>query len=74
MMNESGRAALSARTSVTVLYMIRRIPAEHVLGSFGQALLPVLDLIGVNVELLGKLSQSAFALQGCQCNLRLEGR
>ena len=50
-----------------------RVPAEHVLGSFDQALLPVLNLIGVNVELLGQLSQSALTLQRCQCYLRLEG-
>ena len=32
-----------------------------------------LNLIGVNVELLGQLSQSALTLQRCQCYLRLEG-
>ena len=51
-----------------------RIPAEHVLRALDQALLPVLNLIGMNIELLGQLSQGALALQGSQCHLRLEGR
>ena len=32
-----------------------------------------LDLIGVNSELIGQLSQRVLALHGRQCHLRLEG-
>ncbi len=57
-----------------VVMRLDRVPAEHVLRAFDQALLPVLNLIGVNVELLGQLNQGPLALQGCQRYLRFEGR
>ena len=39
-----------------------RVAAEHILGAFDQALLPVLDLIGMHIKLFGQLRHSAFAL------------
>ena len=57
-----------------VVLRLDRVPAKHLLSSLDQALPPVLDLIGVYVELLGELSQGALALQGCQCHLRFERR
>ena len=53
---------------------IDRIASEHVFSAFDQTLLPVLNLIGVNIELLGQFRQCALALQGCQRYLRLECR
>ena len=38
-----------------VVLGLDRVAAEHILGAFDQALLPVLDLIGVNIKLLGQL-------------------
>ena len=32
-----------------------RVAAEHILGPSDQALLPVLDLVGMNIKLLGQL-------------------
>lgn len=47
---------------------------EHI-GSLAFKLsLPRRDLIGVDVELLGRLSQRSIALHGGQRHLRLEGR
>jgi len=40
-----------------------RIATKYVFGGFRQALLPVLNLIGFNVVLLGQLSQGALTLQ-----------
>jgi hypothetical protein len=51
-----------------------RVAFEHVLRAFDQALLPSLNLIGVNVELIGQLCQCALAVQRCQRHLRLERR
>jgi len=51
-----------------------RIASEYILRACNQALLPILDLLGVNIELLGQLSQGVVALHGRQCHLRLEGR
>ena len=39
-----------------------RVAAEYILGPFDQAVLPVLDLVGMNIKQLGELRQSAFAL------------
>ena len=36
-----------------IVLSLDRVPAEHVLSAFDQAPLPVLNLIGVNIELLG---------------------
>jgi hypothetical protein len=36
--------------------------------------LPRRDLVGVNVELLGKLSHRSIALDGGKCHHRLKGR
>ncbi len=51
-----------------------RMAAEHVLGALDQALLPVLNLVGMYVELFGELSEGVLALHGSQSDLRLEGR
>jgi hypothetical protein len=51
-----------------------RIATEHVLNCFDKALLPLLALIGMNIELLGQLSHRGLALQRCQRYLRLERR
>ena len=32
-----------------------RVAAEHILGALDQALLPVLDLVGMNIKPLGQL-------------------
>jgi len=53
---------------------LARIAAEQVLGALDQALLPVLNLIWVNIELLGQFGKGALTLHGRQSNLRLEGR
>src|SRR6266566_5240713 len=47
---------------------------EHIGCPFLELRLPRCDLIGVDVELLRKLSQGSIALQGRKCHLRLEGR
>ena len=48
--------------------------AKYRIGIVQQPFSPVLDLIGVNIELLGQFSQGVVALHGRQCHLRLEGR
>lgn len=57
-----------------VVLRLDRAALEHVLGAFNQAFLPVLDLIGMHVELLGQLSQGALAFHCRQRHLGLEGR
>src|SRR5580765_8205427 len=47
---------------------------EHIGCTFLELRLPCCNLIRVNVELLGKLSQRAIALDGSKRHLRLEGR
>jgi len=47
---------------------------EERLGMSHQLLLPVLDLIGVNVEVLGELGQGSVPSHGCHRYLRLETR
>ena len=47
---------------------------EERLGMSHQLLLPVLDLIGVNVEVLGELGQGSVPSHGCHRYLRLEAR
>lgn len=49
------------------------VPAEHLLGPFGQSLLSALNPIGGNVELLRRLGQGALTLEGRQSDLHLEG-
>jgi hypothetical protein len=48
--------------------------AEHIGSPAFELWLLRCDLIGVNVELLGKLSQRSIALDGGKRHLRLEGR
>jgi len=48
--------------------------AKHVLGALDQALFPVLNLVGMHVELLGQLREGMLTLHGSQRDLRLEGR
>ena len=59
-----------------VVLGLDRIRPKHVLRVLDQALLSVLDLIGVNVKLLSQLRQCRCALtpHRCQRCLRLEGR
>jgi len=60
-----------------LLFVVRgldRIASEYIFCACNQALLPILNLIGVNIELLAQLSQGVVALHGRQCHLRLEGR
>jgi hypothetical protein len=45
-----------------------------VLGALDQELLPVLDLIGMNIELFGQFSESAPTLHGSQSELRFQGQ
>jgi len=45
-----------------VVLGLHRVASEYALSAFKQALLPVLDLIGVNIELLGQLRQGVLAL------------
>ena len=47
---------------------------EERLGISHQLLLPVLDLIGVNVKVLGELGQGSVPSHGCHRYLRLEAR
>ena len=47
---------------------------ENVGGPVLKLRLPLCDLIGVDVELLRKLSKCAIALDGSKRHLRLEGR
>ena len=47
---------------------------EHIGSTALKLRLPRRDLIGVNVELLGKLRQRSIALDGGKRHLRLEGR
>lgn len=61
-------------TSCSVVPGLARIAAKQVLCTLDQALLPVLDLIRVNIKPLGQLSNGMLTLHGCQSNLRLEGR
>ena len=42
------------------------VPAKHILGSFDQAFLPFLDLIGMNIELLSEFRQRKLAFQRIQ--------
>ena len=50
------------------------IATEHVLGTLDQAPLPVLDLIGVNIELLSQLGKGMLSFHRCQSDLRFESR
>ena len=69
-----------AALAVELLYLLSvvlnldRVPAEHVLGSFDQAILPVLHLVGMDIERLGPLSQRVLALHRSQRYLRLKRR
>jgi hypothetical protein len=47
---------------------------EYASGGALELRLPRCDLIGMNVELLGKLSQRSITLDGGKRHLRLEGR
>ena len=46
-----------------------RVSAEHVLCAFLQTPIPILNMSGVNIELLGQFRQGAFALHGRQSYL-----
>ena len=44
-----------------------RIASEYIFCACNQAPFPILDLIGVNIELLAQLSQGVVALYGRRC-------
>ncbi len=48
--------------------------AEHIGSAAFELCLPRRDLIGMDVELLGKLRNRSIALDGSKCHLRLEDR
>ena len=62
---------------LNLLYIVLRLDrmaAKDILGASDQLTLPILDLVRVDIVLLGNLSNSALALQGLQRYLRLECR
>src|ERR1700681_563650 len=76
--NRSPASALrSWHAATSRRWLAARLPCrgtEHIGCPFLELRLPRCDLIGVDVELLRKLSQGSIALQGRKRYLRLEGR